>query len=236
MMKNISIIRNSFFIISMLFFLNGCSVDQDRIIDKSTKSIEKNPNNVKAYIERGDAFESKGFGGETKNKKDYYDKAIADYTMAIEIDHQNAKAYDKRGWVHYINDNYDKAIADYTMAVEIDPDSGKAKRGLAMAFEERGLAYAKKWDLDKAIVDCTKAIEIYPFDSAFVCRASAYFWKEDYDRALADCNVAITKCRYPDCKSKYYSFRAKIWEKKGDHERAAKDREKAFNLAPSLGR
>ncbi|MBW1840678.1 MAG: tetratricopeptide repeat protein [Deltaproteobacteria bacterium] len=228
--------KNSIIVLTLCFFLSGCSVNYDRIISKSTKSIEKNPNNAKAYIERGDAYESKSSGAETKLKKDYYDKAMADYTMAIDIDHQNAKAYDKRGWVHYINDNYDNAIADYTTAIEIDPDSGKAKRGLAMTFEERGLAYAKKWDLDNAIADCTKAIEIYPFKSAFVCRARAYYLKEDYDRALADCNMAIKKCRYSDCKSKYFLFRAKIWEKKGDDERAAQDRENAFNLTPSSRR
>jgi tetratricopeptide (TPR) repeat protein len=235
-MKNIIIVRTSFFLISMLFFLNGCSVNYDRIIDKSTKSIEKNPNNSEAYIKRGDAYESKGFYGETNNKEDYYFKAISDYTMAIEIDHQNAKAYDKRGWVHYITKSYDKAIADYTMAVEIGPNNDDANRGLSMAFEKRGLAYVNKGKLENAIADCTKAIEIYPFGSAFICRASAYFWKEDYDRALADCNIAIQKCQYANCKSNYYLFRAIIWEKKGDYEQAGKDRENAFNLAPPLER
>lgn len=233
-MKNIIIIRTSVFLISMLFFLNGCSVDYDRIIDKSTESIEQNPSNSEAYIKRGDAYESKGYYGETENKKDYYGKAVSDYTMAIEIDHQNAKVYDKRGWVNYITKNYDNAIADYTMAIEIDPNNDDAKRGLSMSFEKRGLVYINKGNLESAIADCTKAIEMYPFDSAFVCRASAYYWKEDYDRAIADCNIAIDKCQYSNCKSRYYLFRAIIWEKKGDYEQAGKDRENASKLAPNI--
>ena len=93
-----------FVILTAFILLSGCYMDNDRIIDKSTKAIERNPDNVKAYIERGDAYESKGFNTESKNKKDFYNNAIADYTMAIKIDRLNSEAYDKRGWIYYIND------------------------------------------------------------------------------------------------------------------------------------
>ena len=50
-----------------------------------------------------------------------YDRAIADYTKAIEIDPKFADAYYNRGLAYCYKQDYDRAITDYTKAIEIDP-------------------------------------------------------------------------------------------------------------------
>ncbi len=63
------------------------------------------------YNNRGNAWDGKGD----------YDRAIADYTKAIEIDPKYANAYYSRGIAWGKKGNSDRAIADYTKAIEIDP-------------------------------------------------------------------------------------------------------------------
>ena len=71
------------------------------------------------------------------NKKDY-DKAIADYDEAIELDPKDAVAYNNRGVAWYAKNEYDKAIADFNEAIRLDPED-------AVAYINRGNAwYAKK--------------------------------------------------------------------------------------------
>jgi tetratricopeptide (TPR) repeat protein len=98
-----------------------------------------------AYYNRGNVWYYKGD----------YDKAIADYTKAIEINPQYASAYENRGLAWADKGDYDKAIADYTKAIEIDPKYAKA-------YYKRGLAWEKKGDLNKAKADYDKAKEINP--------------------------------------------------------------------------
>ena len=62
-----------------------------------------------AHHRRGTAYAS---------KKDY-DRAIADYTMAIEIDPTHVAAYNDRGLAYTSKGDYVRAIADVTRAVEL---------------------------------------------------------------------------------------------------------------------
>jgi tetratricopeptide (TPR) repeat protein len=64
-----------------------------------------------------------------------YQKAIDDYTKAIELNSKNAGAYYNRGIAYNDLGQYQKAIDDYTKAIELNPkDAG--------AYGNRGVAYA----------------------------------------------------------------------------------------------
>ena len=63
-----------------------------------------------------------------------YEKAIADYTKAIELRPDYASAYYNRGKVFLGLKNYEKAIADYTKAIELRPDD-------ASAYDNRGKVF-----------------------------------------------------------------------------------------------
>ena len=107
--------------------------------------IRTNPRDADAYNNRGVVWHHKGDD----------DRAIADYTKALDIDPLFSNAYNNRGvaWFHKGDD--DRAIADYTEAVEINPR-------YANAYNNRGGAWHRKGEYGRAIADYTKALELNP--------------------------------------------------------------------------
>jgi tetratricopeptide (TPR) repeat protein len=123
----------------------------------------------------GNIFASKG----------EYDRAILEYTKAIEIDHGYTLAYFNRGVTYDDKGEFNRAILDYTKAIEIDPKSSDA-------YFNRGNAYAQKSEYDRAILDFTKTIEINPkFPYAYNYRGIVYAKKGEYQRAILDYDRAI---------------------------------------------
>jgi tetratricopeptide (TPR) repeat protein len=89
------------------------SNDAERIIRGCTEVINSRQDLRQtlaiAHHRRGTAYAS---------KKDY-DRAIADYTIAIEIDPTHVAAYNDRGLAYTSKGDYERAIADVTRAVEL---------------------------------------------------------------------------------------------------------------------
>ncbi|MEG4533858.1 tetratricopeptide repeat protein [Microcoleus sp. D2_18a_D3] len=84
--------------------------------------------------------------------------AIADYTEAIRLNPNYAKAYNKRGIIHGRNlKDYQAAKADFDRAIEINPNYGDAyyNRARVREFLE---------DKPGAIADYQKAAELYQKD------------------------------------------------------------------------
>jgi tetratricopeptide (TPR) repeat protein len=80
------------------------------------------------YVKRGLAY----------HEKDQYDKAVADYSKAIEICPRYAGAYRNRGVAYHNKRQYDEAIADYSKAIEINPRYYKAYCNKATTCERAG--------------------------------------------------------------------------------------------------
>ena len=59
------------------------------------------------------------------------DRAIADFTEAIELQPDFADAYYNRGIAYHEKREYDRAIVDYTMTIGLKPD-------LVEAYNNRG--------------------------------------------------------------------------------------------------
>ena len=70
-------------------------------------------------------------------KKGEYDRAIADYTKALEINSHYTDAYYNRGNAWADRSEYDQAIADYTKALELAPH-------YADAYFNRGIMWTHK--------------------------------------------------------------------------------------------
>ncbi len=86
-----------------------------------------------------------------------YDKALADYTQAIQLDGQLAPAYNNRGIVYALQGDFDKALADFNQALQIDSN-------FATAYTNRGVVSAVKGDYDGAISDLEHAISLSGID------------------------------------------------------------------------
>jgi len=86
-----------------------------------------------------------------------WDKAVADYTKAIEFDPNNAHYWHMRGVCYLQLGEPSKAVADYTKAIELDPDGERGHY-----WSQRARAYQQLAQYEKAHSDFTKAIELNP--------------------------------------------------------------------------
>jgi tetratricopeptide (TPR) repeat protein len=80
-----------------------------------------------------------------------YDKALADFDRAIQLEPTVAQIYGNRAELHRVMRNYDKAIADATQAIRMDPSFNAF-------FTVRGLADEAKDDVAQARADYNKAL------------------------------------------------------------------------------
>jgi tetratricopeptide (TPR) repeat protein len=75
-----------------------------------------NPKDADTYNNRGAAYQIKGEN----------ERAIADFSKALDIDPRLAKAYYNRAAGYQAKSEIDRAIADYSKAIEINPLYGNA--------------------------------------------------------------------------------------------------------------
>ena len=100
------------------------------------------------YLNRGVVWANKGD----------WDKAIIDYSKALEINSEHVMVYNNRGNAWAEKGDLDQAIADYAKSLGINPEYYDA-------YYNRGIAWANKGEWDKAIEDFTRAIEIDPVNA-----------------------------------------------------------------------
>ncbi len=65
-----------------------------------------------AYTDRGMAY----------REKDQYDRAISDYTKALEINQRDTLPYGLRGIAYVAKGQYDQALSDFSKVLEINPN------------------------------------------------------------------------------------------------------------------
>ena len=92
-------------------------------------------------------------------QKSEREKAIYDFTKAIQLKPKFGEAYLSRGSAYAKSGKYDSAIADYNKALAIYPDSGDI-------YYNRAVSYYGKREYDKAWEDVNKAhslgCEVHP--------------------------------------------------------------------------
>lgn len=108
--------------------------------------IEKNPDVINAYVNRGNAFFDRGD----------YEKAFADFEQAIRHDPHEAQAYASRGACQIFLGQPQSAMADFNQAIALDPNQ-------ALAFYNRSLLFAQRGDYGAALADARRAKRLgYP--------------------------------------------------------------------------
>ncbi len=200
-------------------------LDNDVVVTMlfAEKAINEDPNYFMGYFTRACAWDVK--------KEN--DKAIEDYTKAIELNQAFADAYFNRGvaWQNKnendrANADFDKAFANYNKDIEIDPN-------YADAYNNRGYIWYNETNYDKAIENYKKAIELNPdFADAYYNRALAWFAEKKYAKARADYTKVIKlKPVYADT---YYYDRGNAWKAKGKYKEAIDDYTEAIKIKPDF--
>ena len=117
----------------------------DKALESYNKILKIDPNNAKAYYNRGFTY----------NGLEQYDEALKDYDTAITLEPNNTNGYHSRGFTYNILKQYDKALKNYNKAIELNPNHKHA-------YNNRGTTYGNLEQYDEALKDFDKAIELNP--------------------------------------------------------------------------
>lgn len=155
------------------YVAEGKSLSEERLylaaIDHFSAALDMEPNDPEIYFLRGRAHydyavqvvvEETAQGPDSapvlpEEAAEHMEHAVADYTSAIELDPQYAKAYNNRGNAYASLGDAETAIADYDAALELDDT-------LSLAYFNRGLMYSRVADYEEAIADLEMYLELEP--------------------------------------------------------------------------
>jgi len=201
-------------VVARLIFVRGASLrNSEATIELYSRAIALDPDFSTAYNNRGLAYYDKGD----------YDRAIADYDQAIQLE-PDATTYYSRGLAYYYKGDYDRAIADYDQAIKLKPD-------YAIAYRSRGRAYRKKGDYDRAIADLNQAIALAPQRASFYySRGFIHHAFEQYGFAIADFTESIVYDSEGQVGASNYCMRGDSYKQMSDIEKAIADFETCLQL------
>jgi cytochrome c556 len=109
---------------ALALWQDGQYKDPNKAKNYWDKTIAANPQLAQAYNNRGLALYNLG----------QHERAIADFSMAIQIKPQYAAAYNNRGNAHYALDQYQQAEADFNQSLQLNPKYAKAHLNRGLAF------------------------------------------------------------------------------------------------------
>jgi tetratricopeptide (TPR) repeat protein len=160
-----------------------------------------------------------------------YDEAIADFTLAIELDPDNAQYYCQRGDARLRTNANSEAVDDYTVAIRQSPR-------LLWGYHGRGQAYLAMGNGEAALADLNQAVRLKP--DAFslrVLRGRANNLVKNYE-AIVDLNDALDNPKastlLPKERAAVLTQRAYARAKLDRGEEAQADIDEALRLAPKV--
>jgi len=147
----------------------------DKAIQDYTRVIELKPKRVNAYLMRGLAYFKKeygeGYSAEMKNLAFHLSKqkvpefskslerAIDNFSQAIELDPQLASAYSYRAKAYRIKGMMEEAFRDSTMVIQLRRD----QQSTARAYATLARIYRKLGQDDLSEANFRKSIELDPY-------------------------------------------------------------------------
>jgi tetratricopeptide (TPR) repeat protein len=116
--------------------------------------------------------------------RDELDKAMADFTRAVELDPAYIDAYVERGYVWKSKDHFVNALADYDQAIDLEYDP-------AYSYYCRGRAQQALGEHEQTLADFNEAIKLSAEDSeAYRERGESFLKLKKYDQAREDLEKA----------------------------------------------
>lgn len=164
------------------------------------------------------------FRGIAYAEKDDLDRALADFSQAIDADPGNALPFARRAGVYTKKQDYTKALQDANKAIVLNP---KESDGY---FYRGSVAFSKK-EYDLAIADFNRAAELNPkSDAAYHNLGVSYHNKRDYEAAIRHFNRAL---ELKPSRVESLSQRGITYFMKEDYVRAGQDLDAALLLNPN---
>ena len=171
-----------------------------------------------------------GNRGAAKKMLGRYEEAIADFTLAIELDSDNPQYYCQRGDARLRTNANDDAIADFSAAIRQSPR-------LLWGYHGRGQGYLAIGNGELALADFNEAVRLKP--EAFslrVLRGRANNLVKKYDAAVTDLTQALANPKssslLPKERAAVLTQRAFAYAKSDRANDARSDIDEALRLAP----
>jgi len=152
-----------------------------------------------------------------------YDKAIDEYSKALELDSTYIQAYYDRGLAYAHRQRHEQAIADFSEVIALNPQH-------ADAHYNRGLIYARQNAFAQALADYDQALDLHPTNALiYNSRGNVHYNSKDYARAIEDYDQAIQHdAAYADA----YLNRGLAHAALEEYQRAIADYNQALALNP----
>ena len=152
----------------------GAMIDMNR----SLALINNDPYRASGYNNRALLWKSMG----------EYNRAIADFGVAIKLTPKRAKYYANRGEVFRLQGNLDRALSDQNRSI----DMFAGEPGVALALQVRGDTLRYIGEYERALADYADSIRNEPeFAPAYTGRGLTYERLGEYNKAKAEFQTAL---------------------------------------------
>ena len=153
-----------------------------------------------------------------------YDKAIQDFTQALELDPMLADAASNRGWALVQKEDALTALADFDEAIRMNSRD-------SVYWQGRGLAHESLGNHESSVNDFTEAIRLMPQSAElYNARANARYAAGEYSLAVKDYAQAI---QLAPVVADYYNSRGVCYAAEDNYPAAIADYSKAIELDKS---
>lgn len=192
--------------------------DDDVAISACTRLI--NAGRVKGK-DLGTVYYNRGLSLRRQNE---FDRAIADYTKALQYIPNDSNVYNNRGVAYELKRQFDLAVADYERAMQLAPSDPKP-------YSNRGDVNRKRGNYKQAIADYSRAISLDPSRSIeHSDLAEVYMLTGQFDLASASAARSVELDRN---RSAGYFARGLSAFYQGEYRAAAPDLRRALDLRTS---
>ena len=113
------------------------------------KTVEEMQTQISDSVQKGTLPEWAFQQGNFLMMLGHVDKAIEAYSHVIELNRDDADAYNNRGVAYYFKEQYDFAIVDFNKVMQLKPEN-------VTTYNNRGNTYVKKSEYNRAIEDFNK--------------------------------------------------------------------------------
>ncbi len=166
------------------------------------------------------------------NRGNYYrdnnisQKAMSDYTKAIQSDETRHATYNSRAKLYFNSGKLDLALKDYNKAIELEPNNGEY-------YSNRGATHARLQNFKQALEDLNKGIELDPNHlSAYTNRAAVFDQLGKFEQSRKD---LATYLQYrPNDHNMWYNYGLSSM-RVNDLQEALKAANQALKLNPDNG-